>query len=288
MKEQTLVPGIKLLDVEKALKDKNPKLYKWLPGFVINYIKRIIHQDELNFILKTYHQYSGVDFLEKVLFEYFNIKVIVKGEENIPKPDGQRYIFVANHPLGGIDGMLLLNFLNRKVGNTKAITNDLLLYIENIRPLFIGVNLYGDKSRNSVLLLEELFDSDNHMMIFPSGLVSRRIHGKIHDKEWKNMFIKRAVKHHRNVVPVHISGRLSNFFYNLSNIRTFLGIKFNIDLLYLPDEMFRNKNKTITLTFGKTIQYTTFDNKFKSEEWADKTRQYLYELGKCNITDFTF
>jgi len=269
--------NITLIDVDKVIKIKNPALYKWLPKFVINFLKRLIHQDEFNTILREYQHLQGCEFIEASL-KFAGINYTVEGLENIPT-DG-RYIFVANHPLGGIDGVAFIHFIGSRFGKVKAVINDLLMNVANLRPVFVGVNLYGSNSREAVKILDETFESDAQIMIFPAGFVSRKIDGKIQDIEWKKTFVNRSVRHKLDVIPVFIEGKNTNFFYNFSYYRKKLGIKFNIDIILLPDQMFKQKGKTIKLIFGKPISHTIFDNTQTAEKWAAQVRSHVYELAK--------
>ncbi len=166
------------------------------------------------------------------------------------------------------------------VGKTKAIVNDLLLSIEKFKPLFEGVNVYGKFTKEQIQILDELYRSDNQIVVFPSGMVSRKIKGKIQDLEWKKSFIKKAVQYKRDVIPVFIDGRNSNFFYRFANFRKFIGFKFNIELIFLPDEMFLYRNKTITIKLGKPIPYKTFDKSKPIKEWVKIVREKTYALDK--------
>ncbi len=265
------------IDVRKVIKNKSPKLYKLLPRFVINYIRRVIHEDQLNEFMQKNANCIGGEFIDRSL-EYLNVKVLSHGISKIPTDS--RYIFVANHPLGGLDGIIFIREIEKHFGKVKAVVNDVLTNVANLKPLFVGVNLYGANSRENIVELDKTFESDAQIMFFPAGLVSRKVHGIIQDLEWKRTFINRAKRHNLQIVPVFISGRNSSFFYNLSNFRTKLGIKLNLELIYLPDQMFKQNNKTIALTYGKPIHWKTFDKKYSTEEWAAKVREYVYELSK--------
>ncbi len=263
------------IDIDRVLKSKNPKLYKTIPKFLINYLKRIVHQDELNYIIDTFKNLSGLDFNHAVL-EYFNIKTSTIGRENVP--DSGRFILAANHPIGGIDGMIFIQEAGKIFGPTKSIINDLLMNIENLAPLFVGVNKHGKATKAVYEEMDKVFSSDVQVLIFPAGLASRRSKGLIQDLEWKKTFISKAIQYKRDIIPVHISGRLSNFFYNFANIRKMLGVKANLEMLYLADETFKQKNKSFEITFGKPIAYPTFDKSFTHQEWAQKVKKHVYKL----------
>jgi putative hemolysin len=271
------------LDLDKVLKDKNPKLYRVLPGFVLRYLKRIIHQDELNYIMRTYKDFEGLDFVIEVL-NYFEIETTIVGGENVPKEG--RFVFASNHPIGGVDGMIFMQEVGKFFGPTKSMINDLLLNITNMQSLFVGVNKHGSNSREGLEQIDSAFASDDQILIFPAGLASRRKKGKIRDTEWKKTFVSRAVKFERDVIPVHISGRVSNFFYNFANLRKALGIKANLEMLYLSDETFKQKKKKFTITYGKPIPYQTFDKRQTQYQWAQLIKEHVYRIKDDKNAEF--
>lgn len=271
------------LDLEHVLKTRNHKLYRLLPGFVLRYLKRIIHQDELNYIMKTFKEFEGLDFVIEVL-NYFEIKTTAVGDENVPK-DG-RFVFASNHPIGGVDGMIFMQEVGKLFGPTKSMINDLLMNITNMQPLFVGINKHGANSREGLEQIDKVFASDEQILIFPAGLASRRRKGKIRDTEWKKTFITRAIKYKRDVIPVHISGRVSNFFYNFANLRKALGIKANLEMLYLSDETFKQKKKKFTITYGKPIPYQTFDKRQTQYQWAQLVKEHVYRIKDDKNAEF--
>ena len=268
---------IKLLDVEKVLQSKNPALLKTLPSFVLNYLKKIVHQDELNGFLNQFGHLRDAELILAGL-QLFDIKYSVKGEMNLPA--GGRNIFVSNHPLGGLDGLIFIYELSKHYKEIKFPVNDILTNIENLSGIFIPVNKHGSQGKEAAKLIEESYASDCQILYFPAGLCSRKKGGIIKDLVWHKNFITKAVAHKRDVVPAFFSGRNSNFFYNLSNIRNFFGLKANIEMLYLADEMFRQKGKEIDLVFGEAIPWETFDKSKTPVEWAKWVREktYLLEL----------
>ncbi len=269
----------KPVDIKKVFTNKNPRLARFIPGFVFRYLKKVIHQDEINNFMLKHGEKTGVDFVQASITG-FNIMLAVEGIENIPKEGN--YIFASNHPLGGFDGLLLVNVLNKYFKNVKVLVNDILMNITNLHPVFIPVNKHGGQGADVVKRIEEAFLSDNQIVTFPAGLVSRRIKGKIIDLEWKKSFIIKAVQHKRNVVPVHVSGRNSEFFYRLSNLRKFFGIKANIEMFYLVDETYKHQYKKFKIKFGQPISYQTFDKSKKPLEWAKWVKQKVYQMDGVN------
>ncbi|MFA5818322.1 MAG: 1-acyl-sn-glycerol-3-phosphate acyltransferase [Bacteroidales bacterium] len=266
---------IQKIDVEKILYSKNPALKKAVPGFVVNYLKRIVHQDDLNGFLEKWGHLRDAELIEAWL-RHFEIKFNIIGSENIPKTG--RYIFVSNHPLGGLDGLVFIYELSKYFPDIKFPVNDILTNIENLSGIFLPVNKHGSQGKDAARKIEEAYSSGSQILYFPAGLCSRKKRGVVKDLQWHKSFISKAIQHKRDIVPAYFSGRNSNFFYNLSNIRKFLGIKANIEMLYLADEMFKQKDKEIRLVFGKTIPWETFAKTRSALEWADWVKSKSYEL----------
>ncbi len=268
--------GKNFLNIENVIRSKNPKLLKFLPRFIISYLKRIIHQDEMNATIYNHRDKFGLDFVDATLKD-FNISIEIKGLENIPPSGG--CIFVANHPLGGMDGMAFFQAIGKVRKDLVFPVNDLLLALPGLKELYVPINKHGLNTQN-IDIIEKTFASEKAILYFPAGLCSRKTRGKIIDLEWKKTFVSKAKKYHREIIPTHIDGRNSNFFYNLANLRKFLGLKVNFEMLYLVDEMYKQKNKTIKVKFGKPISYKTFDNTLKDAQWAEKVKQIVYKLGE--------
>jgi len=271
------------LDLKSLFRQKNPRLAPYIPGFAFAYLNRVLHIREINSFLAVHGAKVGLEFTKEVIKD-FNVTVSLKGEENLPEQG--RFIFASNHPLGGFDGMLLLTELNRRYHDVRSLSNDILMSFENLSPLFIPINKYGTMTHESVRALEETMDSDIQVLTFPSGLVSRRTKGVIIDPPWQKSFISKAIQHKRDVVPVHVTGRCTNFFYNLASLRKFLGIKTNIEMFYLADETYKHKNKHFTITFGKPVSYSTFDRSKRPDAWAKSMQNYVYSLGEGNTKPF--
>lgn len=270
--------GITQIDIKQVLRQKAPSAARKIPGFMVDYLIRTVHQDELNDILRRYHDKDGVAFMQE-LIGYFDLNLELVNEENIPAEG--RYIFASNHPLGGLDGICLSAIIGGRFdGKIRYLVNDLLLYLSNLRSIFVPINKHGAQGKKNAELIEKAYASDNQIITFPAGLCSRKQNGKIQDTEWKKSFIQKAVEYRRDIVPVFFEGRNSNFFYRLANMRKALGIKMNYEMIYLPDEMFKSKHKTYSIHFGKPIPWQTFDSSRKPAEWAEWVKEIVYNLKK--------
>lgn len=267
-----------LIDIDKILASKAGKKAKYVPSFVVSYLKKIVHQEEINEYLISVKEKRGVPFLEATL-EYLDTKIEVEGLENLPD-DGRLCTFVSNHPLGGQDGISLGCILGKHYdGKIKYLVNDLLMNLYGLAPICVPINKTGSQARDFPQMVEAAFRSDDHIIMFPAGLCSRRQpDGTISDLEWKKAFVVKSVQTQRDVVPIYFEGRNSDFFYSLANWCKRLGIKFNIAMLYLADEMFKNKHKTFRVTIGKPIPWQTFDKSKTPAQWAEHVKGIVYKL----------
>jgi len=265
-----------LIDVEQVIASKNKKVLKWIPAFVISYLKKVIHQDELNAFLYKNSKEMGLDFV-KAAIEQFGVKLVVEGAENI-RPN-ERQMIVANHPLGGMDGIALMHVVGQIRKDILFPVNDILMNLPNVKELFVPINKHGSNMENA-RIIDQAFESEVMMLYFPAGLVSRKQKGRIEDLEWKKTFVRKARTYKRDVIPTYISGKNTNWFYNLARWRKVLGININLEMLYLVDEMVKQKDKEIKITFGRPIPYQTFDRSKKDIEWAKEIKSIVYQIEK--------
>lgn len=264
------------IDIHKILESKMGKKAKYVPGFIVSYLKKIACQDELNEFLTYSKGKEGVDFLDAAL-TWLDATLDIRGAENLPTEG--KCTFVSNHPLGGLDGVALGYMLgNHYKGNIRYLVNDLLMNLKGLAPLCIPINKTGKQSRDFPMMVEKGFASENHIIMFPAGMCSRRIKGVITDLEWKKTFVTKSVETQRDVVPIHFEGRNSNFFYNLANICKLFHTRMNIAMLFLVDEMFNNKHNTFTITIGKPIPWQTFDKSRTASQWAQYVKDIVYKL----------
>lgn len=264
------------IDVDSVIRQRLPRHYKYIPKWLIHWLERIIRQDGLNKILAHIGDKKGVEAADIALAD-LNITLKATGEENIPGEG--RFIFASNHPLGGLDGMGLISLLGHRYdGEIKFIVNDLLMAVKPFDNIFMPVNKHGRQSRSSALEIEEQYQSDRQMLTFPAGLCSRSLKGGvIGDLEWKKFVVTHAVSSKRDIIPVYFDGHNSKFFYRMARWRERLGMKFNLEMILLPSEMFKACGRTFNVCFGKPVKWDTLDSRHALQE-AERLRTMVYEL----------
>ena len=268
----------KTIDIKRILKDKMGSKARFVPCFLVAWLKKIIHEDEVNRFLWENRNLKGTEWLTACV-QYLDMTLDIVGAENLPdKNDGKLYTFVSNHPLGGQDGVSLGSIIGRHYdGKFRYLVNDLLLNLPGLKPVSIGINKTGKQSRDFPRMVEAGFNSDNHLLMFPAGLNSRRINGEIHDLPWKKTFITKSAETHRDVVPIHFSGQNSKRFYRIAKFSDRY-LPFNLAMLFLVDEMYRNVGKTFRITIGKPIPWQTFNKTKTPMEWANFVEERVYAL----------
>ena len=268
--------AVTLIDLDRIVRSRAGAKAKYIPSFVVGWLKRLIHQDFLNEYLKR--GYVGVEFCENTL-RYLDVTVKVEGLENVSDLS-KRYTFVSNHPLGAIDGVTLGMVLGRHYdGKIKYLVNDLLMNLEGLAPLCVPINKLGAQARNFPQLVDDAFRSDNQMIMFPAGICSRRMKdGSIRDLPWNKAFVVKSVATRRDIVPIHFIGQNSSRFYTIAEWCKRLRIKFNLAMLFLPDEMYRSQHGTYKVVIGEPIPWTAFDKSKTPYQWAQEVKRQVYKL----------
>lgn len=267
--------GLTEIDVEAIVRKRMGDRSRYLPRFVTKWLARLIHQDFINEFLRR--DYEGVEFCEKCL-EYIGAEVTPEGLENLPS-DGRTYTFASNHPLGAVDGITLGAIIGRHYdGHVRYLVNDLLMNLKGLAPLCTPVNKIGKQARDLPKQIDQTFQSDNHVIIFPAGLCSRKQDGQIRDLPWGKAFLLKSIQTQRDIIPVHFIGENSPRFYRIAHWCDKFRSKFNVAMLFLPDEMVKTRGKHYTVRFGKPIPWQTFDQQRTPVQWAQWVKNQVYNL----------
>ncbi|PIE84467.1 MAG: glycerol acyltransferase [Bacteroidia bacterium] len=265
------------IDLKRVIDSKNPHMRRWMPGFLLRYLERIVHVDEINYVLRQTHGMPPLEFTTWLL-EYMEVKYECIGMENIPREG--RFLLASNHPLGGMDGLVLIDLFGHHFGRVYFPVNDILTQVPTMRDVFLPINKHGAQKSGDVSRLLEAYQSDAQMLYFPAGLCSRKgFNGQIRDLEWKSSFVGKCIEYQRDIIPLHFGGRNSNFFYNLALLRRCLGIRANIEMLYLVDEMYHHRGARLKVHVGRPIPWQTLaDGRKSRKEWAATLREECYRL----------
>lgn len=267
------------IDIDEVLRQRLPGKYRYIPRWMVRWLENTICQDELNKLLHHNAGKTGVDFARGVLKD---LGVSYEPAGIMPAKHNRKVILVSNHPLGGLDGLVLACLAQDIYGSDSHplfIVNDLLDFVEPLRPLFLGVNKHGSQSRDKASAIENALASDSPILMFPAGLVSRRQpDGSISDLTWHKMAVVKAISSHRDIIPVHFSGNNSHFFYKFAQFRVQLGLRFNIEMVRLPREMLLSRGSTYRVTFGNPIAWQTLRGGHEAVAQAQELRNIVYAL----------
>lgn len=265
---------MKEISVVDAIALKSPTAAQRMPRFLIRYLERILHLEEMNRFLSEHEEVYGLDFTRAAV-DFFELSIEIEGKENLKQEP--RGVYASNHPLGGLDGVALLHIIGQAHGSVVNISNDFLLSVEQLQELLVPVNKLGS-SREYFHRIDQAYASDVPFLIFPAGLCSRKFSFGIADLQWKKSFVKKARQFKRPIVPMGVTGQNSRFFYNLARLRKFFGIKFNIEMIYLVDEMMKQRTKTMRVLVSPPVSHEVFDGRFTDWQWAAKLRQHVYNM----------
>jgi len=264
----------KTIDVKKILRENGPGFMQLFFSIISPIVSRILHEREINEFLYQNKSVYGVDLADAVL-DRMGISYTVAGD--VPK--GGRYIFAANHPLGGVDSNIFMSAVGKVHQEIKFIVNDVLMVLQNYGGVFVPVNVFGsEQKRGGLVRIKETLESNAQILVYPAGEVSRKLNGVPTDGEWAPTFVNWAKKYERDVVPGYISGANSKLFYSLGNLRRKLGIGLNLEMFLLAHEMFNQKEKSLEIAFGTPIQHTSLSRENSQREWAERIRNQTYRL----------
>ncbi len=263
------------IHINQLIAQKAPKLRHFIPRFLIKKLEKLIHQKEINQSLRDFGHLSGLPFVDAILQHHLHVSYEAIGLDKIPTSG--RYIFVSNHPLGALDGLILMDAIGKYFSDIRFVVNDILMNLKPLQPLFVPVNKYGRQSVENIEKIRHLYQSDTQILYFPAGLCSRKIKGEIIDLPWKNSFLKNAIDSHRDIVPIYFNAQNSNKFYSIANFRKRIGVKFNVELLWLSDELYKKRNTHLSFIVGNPISISSLSRQTLKED-VEKIRQAVYNL----------
>lgn len=263
------------IDVEQLITERYPD--RKMPKFVIRLLRKIACEDKINKLFASAPGKKNLEFIDACM-KYLNVACHVVGEENLPD-DERRFIFVSNHPQGGIEAICIAYVLghiyNSKI---KFYANELLTVLDPLKEMFLPIFKHKRQGKENSRIINDFYKTDNHLVTFPAGVTSYKKKGKIIDHEWRKSFITAAVRHQRDVVPMYFQARNSDFFYCIENFRKRIGFPVNFEVLFFASEFFKQQGNAFTLFIGKPVRWEVFDTSRSHKEWADEIRNVVFNL----------
>ena len=279
------------IDIGKIIQEK---LGKKLPRFLVRLLEKLIHQDEMNEFLATDGRDKvGLEFVEASL-KFLDVWVKIVGEENLKMDDKSKYCFVSNHPLGGIDGLILIDVIGNKCeGKVKVLLNSFLAALPGLEPFSVPVNVAGNTSKGILDSVNSVFASDDQILMFPAHLCSRKQHGVIKDLPWKKGFVQKSIEFDRTIIPIYFHGFNSKAFYNFAKFSNFLSKLFKapgltkLPMVFLPHEMIKNRGNEFTIVIGSPISSEKLKGLHDSKSYkeiAALIQNYAYSELKSRLS----
>jgi putative hemolysin len=264
-----------MIDIKKTLAHKHPDFEKKTGAkLFLKLLKRLLHEDEINDFIQNNQHLKGFAFLDYVL-DHFNFSYQVNNRDFDNIPAEGRVIIVANHPIGSLDGLALLKLVRSVRPDVRIVANELLRYIDPLDSLFLSVDNMntGAQHKSQYKAMLSALESEQAVIIFPAGEVSRIRPSGVRDGVWKAGFLKLADKTQSPVLPIYIDAQNSVLFYALSAIYKPLGT------LMLVQEMFKQSHQKIQFHISKPIPWKSIaKHEHKGKKLANQFRKYLYRL----------
>ncbi len=268
------------IDVQALFHAKNPRVAARIPAIGYRYLRRIVHQQEINTFLSANTAPSGCAFVAQAL-QFLNLCTETRHADRLPADP--RIVLCANHPTGGADGLCAMQLLCQRYGSLRVPANDLLMTLPGLREFIVPVDKYGSNAAQ-VRQYDTLFASEHPVLVFPAGRTARPGRGGLLDYPWSKTFIKKARAHNRAIVPLHIEGRNSAFFYTVWRLRSALRLSANLEMLYLVDELFKQRGRCVQLTVGPPL-YVSGGDSCSDHALAERIRLQVHRLGGHRHSD---
>lgn len=267
-----------MFSVDQLIQENFPALAS-KPGLFSTTLSRVLRLilRERDFVAfsNEYPQLKGMDFVEQVL-AYFDFDYVLRMNERSRIPVSGAVVIVANHPIGSLDGLVLLKMIYEIRPDVKVVANNVLQKIEPMRSMLLPVNnMQGNTSRTHLRAIREFLRSGSALIIFPAGEVSRLGAKGVMDGDWNPGFLRMAQAACAPIVPVCVNGKNSTLFYGMSVLCR------PLSTLWLVREMFKHQNRAIEIRIGEPIQHETYAGlPMPPKAVAKLVRKHLYRIGK--------
>ena len=264
-----------MISVDKVIATNLPQLtnsFK-IKKLVKKSLSYLLHEQEFTNFATAYPHLQGIEFVEQVLDELdFETRYKAKQIENIPSEG--KIVIIANHPIGSLDALAVINVLSTVRADLKVVANRMLMTVDAMHSLLLPVdNLSGQSKKQELSNIHQHLKNEGALLIFPAGEVSRLRPTGIKDCKWNSGFLRIAKKANSPILPIYIKARNSPLFYGASMLYKPLAS------LLLVKEMFKQRQKSLEFEIGASIapeSYLIPD--LKDKEVVELIRKQLYRL----------
>lgn len=267
------------ISIKDIIQTKDPgflsKYPRTISRFIISFLEKVLFVPRINRFLSEHGDKTGIEFIEE-LFDELDISYKLSSKDREKIPTEGRLIVVSNHPLGGLDGLILLKLISEVRPDVKVIANDVLMNIKNLSDFFLPFDLFSKKDlKKNYALVSEAIKKENAIIIFPAGEVARLKINGVKDKKWNKGAVYFAEKYQAPVLPIYFDGRNSVLFYLTSIISK------KLSMFLLPNELFNKKGKTFNIIIGNLISPNAFNTRYQRIDHLTKSlKKHLYLIAK--------
>lgn len=274
-----------MISVERTFYEKFPRLAEGRARAfsqpVVGLLRKIACEERINATLHGAESLTGFEFVDFALRE-LNIRYDVANTDRENIPSEGRLVVVANHPLGAMDALTLIQLVGSVRRDVKILANDVLMQFKPLAPLLLPLPVFGGSG--GVASMREAYralEGEQAIIVFPAGEVSRMSSKGVRDLDWSTGFARLALKTGAPVLPVHISARNSPMFYGMSMLARPLG------MLLLAREMFGAANSRIEFQVGEMVSAEALvQSKLDADDLARHMRRHVYRLARRRPTVF--
>jgi putative hemolysin len=260
-----------MISIQREIQAKYPTLDK---KAFIDFLKKVIHEDKINAFLEENSHLTGFEFVDAIL-EHFNFDVVISQNQIQNIPTSGSVVIIANHPLGALDGLMLLKTIGNIRKDVKIVANDFLSQFKQLDSLLLKVNNFNStQTKEDIKAIHDELKSGHAVIIFPCGEVSRAGLKGIEDTKWYKGFLTFALNSKSPILPIHIKAKNSWLFYTVSAINK------KISTLLLSNEMFNKQNKKAIITIGELVPYESIPQNIKKKELVNIFKKHLYAISK--------
>jgi putative hemolysin len=268
-----------MIDAERILQETYPDFKFGKDNkLVVQALKKLIHEDDFNDVIRKNQHLRGFAFLDKLLHYFkFNYQVSNDCYNNIPSEG--RLLIVANHPIGTLDGLALVKLIRSVRPDVRIVANRVLSHMEPLQSIFLPVDVLSDKKKlkDVYKVMLDALENEEAIIFFPAGEVSRITPKGIRDGAWQSGFIKLARRAQCPILPIFIKAKNSALFYSASTLYKPLGT------MLLVKEMFNKKGQEIKFMVGAPVPYHVIaDSEESNKQLSQRFRKHVQNLGKKN------
>lgn len=266
-----------MLSFEQTLTERMPWLaqHPLIRRQVAGMLGRLADEDGFNRTLNAIGEAEGFDFVERTL-DLLGVSYYAnpRERENIPVEGG--VLIVANHPLGMVDALALVQLVGSVRSDVRILANDWLMAIPQLHKLLLPVDVFGKGAASRMRDIYRALDNGEALIVFPAGEVSRMRPDGVRDGRWSDGFARLALRTRTPVLPIHVAARNSAMFYGLSMLAK------PLSTAMLPREAISPVSRRIGFSVGALVGADELEQHAggSAQRAAKLMRRHVYRVGR--------